>query len=364
MVTAKTPENAKKYICELCAFKCRKLCDFKRHLSTAKHAKITNDAKMITNDANNTPQIFQCICSKEYQYRSGLSRHKKACIFTPSPPPPPEENIHTTIEPIEPNSAELMVLVKELMIQMAIKNKHQDELMIQMAIKNKHQDALIAQMAAKDKHQDELISQMAAKDKQQDDLIKQNQELQNTMREMIPHIGNNNNTTNTNSNNTFNVQLYLEKECKDAISLQDFIKNIEINISHLVAISKDGYVDSISKLLIQSLNNMAVTDRPLHCTDLKRETVYIKDMETWNKSTADAPIMNGLINSIENKYYAEVKQYVRDNPQARELDTPEYNFYAKACVHSLGNYEDHDKLNKKIYKKVLPEIKLDKTTAS
>jgi hypothetical protein len=222
--------------------------------------------------------------------------------------------------------------------------------MIQMAVKNKHQDELIAQMAAKDKHQDELI--------------KQNLELQNTMREMIPHIGNNNSTTNTNSNNTFNVQLYLEKECKDAISLQDFIRNIEINMSHLVAISKDGYVDSISNLLIQSLNKMAVTDRPLHCTDLKRETVYIKDMETWNKSTADAPIMNGLINSIENKYYAEVKQYVRDNPLARELDTPEYNFYAKACVHSLGNYEDHDKLNKKIYKKVLPEIKLDKTTAS
>jgi hypothetical protein len=350
MVTAKTPENAKKYICELCSFKCRKLCDFKRHMSTAKHAKITNDAKMVTNDANNTPQIFQCICGKEYQYRSGLSRHKKACTNAPSPPPPHEENIQTTIEPIEPNSAELLVLVKELMTQMAVKNKHQDELMTQIAVKNKHQEELIAQMAAKDKHQDELI--------------KQNMELQNTMREMIPHIGNNNSTTNTNSNNTFNVQLYLEKECKDAISLQDFIKNIEINISHLVAISKDGYVDSISKLLIQSLNKMAVTDRPLHCTDLKRETVYIKDMETWNKSTADAPIMNGLINSIENKYYAEVKQYVRDNPQARELDTPEYNFYAKACVHSLGNYEDHDKLNKKIYKKVLPEIKLDKTVAS
>jgi hypothetical protein len=267
------------------------------------------------------PTEYKCICGNEYKHASSLSKHKKGCTYTP--PSSPEENIQTTIEPIEPNSADLLILVKELMIQ------------------------------------------MAAKDKQQDELIKQNMELQNTMREMIPHIGNNNtSTTNTNSNNTFNVQLYLENECKDAISLQDFIRNIEINMSHLVAISKDGYVDSISNLLIQSLNKMAITDRPLHCTDLKRETVYIKDMETWNKSTADAPIMNGLINSIENKYYAEVKQYVRDNPQARELDTPEYNFYAKACVHSLGNYEDHDKLNKKIYKKVLPEIKLDKSTAS
>jgi hypothetical protein len=315
----KMPKNAKKYECEKCNFICSKQSNFNMHLTTAKHMRLINANSSLPGIM---PTEYKCICGNKYKHASSLSKHKKDCTYTP---PSPEENIQTIIEPIEPNSAELLILVKELMIQ------------------------------------------MAAKDKQQDELIKQNLELQNTMREMSPHIGNNNNTTNTtntNSNNTFNVQLYLENECKDAISLQDFIRNIEINMSHLVAISKDGYVDSISNLLIQSLNKMAVTDRPLHCTDLKRETVYIKDMETWNKSTADAPIMNGLINSIENKYYAEVKQYVRDNPQARELDTPEYNFYAKACVHSLGNYEDHDKLNKKIYKKVLPEVKLDKTTAS
>ena len=311
------PKNAKNYECEKCNFICSKQSNFNMHLTTAKHIRLINANSSLL---ENMPTEYKCICGNEYKHASSLSKHKKGCTYTP--PSSPEENIQTTIEPIEPNSADLLTLVKELMIQ------------------------------------------MAAKDKQQDELIKQNMELQNTMRELIPHIGNNNSTTNTNSNNTFNVQLYLENECKDAISLQDFIRNIEINMSHLVAISKDGYVDSISNLLIQSLNKMAITDRPLHCTDLKRETVYIKDMETWNKSTADAPIMNGLINSIENKYYAEVKQYVRDHPQARELDTPEYNFYAKACVHSLGNYEDHDKLNKKIYKKVLPEIKLDKSTAS
>ena len=136
---------------------------------------------------------------------------------------------------------------------------------------------------------------------------------------------------------------------------------VQRRMDHLRTISKDGYVDSVSNILIKALNNMAITERPLHCTDLKRETVYIKNNETWNKSTADEPLMNGLINTIENKHYAVVKHYVQTTPAARELDTPEYNFYAKACVHALGNYEDHDKLNKKIYKKVLPEIKLDKS---
>jgi hypothetical protein len=180
------------------------------------------------------------------------------------------------------------------------------------------------------------------------------------MKEMIPHLGNNNNI-NSNNNTTFNVQLYLENECKDALSIQEFVKRIEISMDHLRTIAKDGYVDSVSNILIKALNNMAITERPLHCTDLKRETVYIKNNETWNKSTADEPLMNGLINTIENKHYAVVKHYVQTTPAARELDTPEYNFYAKACVHALGNYEDHDKLNKKIYKKVLPEIKLDKS---
>jgi len=296
------------FYCEKCNYGCSKKGDFNKHVRSAKH-----NVETVGND-------YSCSnCAKNFKTRSGLWKHKKACTYTPQPSP--EENIQTTIEPIEPNSAELLVLVKELMIQ------------------------------------------MAAKDKQQDVLIKQNQELQNTMKEMIPHLGNNNNTT-TNSNNTFNVQLYLETECKDAQSIQEFVRSIEINMSHLVAMTKDGYVDSMSNVLIQALNKMAITDRPLHCTDLKRETVYIKDAETWNKSTADAPLMNGLINSIENKHYFRVKQYTREHPQALVLDTPEYDFYAKACVHSCGNYEDHDKLNKKICKKVLPEIKLDKTTAT
>ena len=312
MLSPDSPISLHKFYCEKCDYGCSKKGDFNKHISSIKH-----NAIYATQTATTT--VLNCSCGKMYNHKSSYYRHKKACTYTPQPSP--EENIQTTIEPIEPNSAELLVLVKELMIQ------------------------------------------MAAKDKQQDVLIKQNQELQNTMKEMIPHLGNNNNTT-TNSNNTFNVQLYLETECKDAQSIQEFVRSIEINMSHLVAMTKDGYVDSMSNVLIQALNKMAVTDRPLHCTDLKRETVYIKDAETWNKSTADAPLMNGLINSIENKHYFRVKQYTREHPQALVLDTPEYDFYAKACVHSCGNYEDHDKLNKKICKKVLPEIKLDKTTAA
>jgi hypothetical protein len=327
MTNKPTPVNAKKFACEKCAFECSKLCDYNRHLVTAKHKRLTNANNI---SAIQQPETYKCICGNEYKHAPSLCKHKKTCTYNSTPQ---LENtiIYTQEQPThpspEPASDKLFVLVKDLMLQLAIK----------------------------DKQHEELMSHMVTKDKQL-------AELQNTMKEMIPHLGNNNNTNiNSNNNTTFNVQLYLENECKDALSIQEFVKRIEINMDHLRTIAKDGYVDSVSNILIKALNNMEITERPLHCTDLKRETVYIKNNETWNKSTADEPLMNGLINTIENKHYAVVKHYVQTTPAARELDTPEYNFYAKACVHALGNYEDHDKLNKKIYKKVLPEIKLDKS---
>ena len=305
------PKHANIFECEKCNFICSKQSNFNNHLITVKHKNRTNRTEQVPENAN----AFDCECGRKYKARNSLWYHKKKCTYTSTPP---LENtiVYATEEKpqptTEPGSGELIVLVKELMLQLTAKDK-------------------------------------------------QLEELQNTVKELIPHLGNNNTSNSNNNNTTFNVQLYLENECKDALSIQEFVKRIEITMDHLRTIAKDGYVDSVSNILIKALNNMDITERPLHCTDLKRETVYIKNNENWNKSTADEPLMNQVINTIENKHYAVVKHYVQTTPAARELDTPEYNFYAKACVHALGNYEYHDKLNKKIYKKVLPEIKLDKS---
>ena len=295
-----------KFNCTTCSFISSNKKDYNRHMMTAKHMRLIN-----TNDKYPIHPLnaHTCICGKEYKHAPSLSKHKKSCTYTPpSLPTSPANTITYTIEPVEPTSAELLVLIKELM--------------------------------------------------------KQNMELQNTMKEMIPHIGNNNNTNTTNVNGpTFNVQFFLENDCKNAKSIQDFVKSIEFNQEHLVSMTKDGYVDTISNILIQALNKMEITERPLHCTDLKRETVYIKDKESWNKSTADAPLMNRVINCIEQGCVIEVKNYVDQTPESKELDTPEYNFYQKAHWNTLGAGEDASKLNKKIYKKVLPQVKLEKQPA-
>ena len=182
------------------------------------------------------------------------------------------------------------------------------------------------------------------------------------MAEIMPKIGDTNNSHNTNCNNTFNVQMYLNNECKNAMSIQDFIKSIELNMSHLNAITDKGYVDSVSNIMIKALSDLEITDRPLHCTDLKRDTIYIKDHDEWNKSSAkDETLMSGMITDIENKHYGLVKQYARENPQAAVMDTPENKYQNKALQNALGNSVDSEVLQKKIYKEVLPKVKLDKS---
>ena len=299
MLTIKTPKNPTKLICETCDFKCYNKKDYNRHLLTRKHEMLTH---VDINVDIKTPKAFTCDCGKEYKYRQSLSVHKKKCTYTT------EEPIENTFvqEEEEPSDRQLIMT---------------------------------------------LIKQMAERDKQ--------------IAEIIPRIGdttNNTNNTNTNCNNTFNVQLYLNNECKNAMSIQDFIKSIELNMSHLKAVTEKGYVDSVSNILIKALGALEITNRPLHCTDLKRDIIYIKDNTEWNKSSAkEDKLMSGVITDIENKHYGLVKQYARETPQASVMDTPENMYQNKALQNALGNSVDSEVLQKKIYKEVLPKVKLDKS---
>jgi hypothetical protein len=306
MVMPKMPKNAKKYICEDCNFKCSKLSNYNNHLLTAKHQMITNGNINTTEKMPKNAKAFECECGNKYNFSSGLSRHKKKCQYNA------EEPIENTFVPEEKEPSD-----KQLMMTLI---------------------------------------------KQNGEITKQNGELTKTIQEILPKIGDTTNNTNTNCNNTFNVQLYLNNECKNAMSIQDFIKSIELNMSHLKAVTDKGYVDSVSNIMIKALGDLEITDRPLHCTDLKRDTIYIKDNDEWNKSSAKDDLMNGVITNIENKQYDLVKQYARENPQAAVMDTPENKYQNKALGNALGNCIDSDVLQKKIYKEVLPTIKLNKSS--
>ena len=303
MISSNSSKKFQTFSCENCNYTTCRLSQFNRHLLTEKHQMITNGNEFVPKSS----KTFECDCGKEYNFASGLSRHKKKCTYTA------EEPIENTFVPEEE------------------------------PLENKLMMTIIKQMAEITKQNGELTKQMAERDKQMAERDKQ-------IAEIIPRIGD---TTNTNCNNTFNVQLYLNNECKNAMSIQDFIKSIELNMSHLKAVTEKGYVDSVSNILIKALGALEITNRPLHCTDLKRDIIYIKDNTEWNKSRAkDDKLMSGVITDIENKHYGLVKQYARETPQASVMDTPENMYQNKALQNALGNSVDSEVLQKKIYKDV------------
>ena len=324
MITNKTPKNAKKFICEKCNFKCSKQSDFDRHLLTAKHKMITNGNEKSQKIAN--PHM--CECGKKYNFASGLSRHKKKCqhIVLKEETEEPENSTQLTTE-------ESNIDYKAMFIE----------------------------------------------------VMKKNNELHETIREMVPRIGNNNTTNNTN-NNTFNVMLYLNNQCKDALSIQKFMTDIEVTEDDVISMSKHkNPTDNFTNLILKSLKNIDITERPFHCTDEHRGTLYIKNDsgwdndkkrerdreqirndESWDKTTAkDDVIANALKKTINIKPFNAITNYRKNHPNSRELDTPEYVLAGKAEINTYCDCTDEEDLSnttQKVMKNLRPKIKLNKDT--
>jgi hypothetical protein len=239
ILTPKNAKNANKYNCELCDFKCSKISDFKRHLSTRKHLLKQNE----TNETNLTPKnatAYECtICEKNFQSRTSLWRHKKKCF------------------PVE--------------------NKKLEDTKIDTTVT------------------DDLVIK----------LVKQNSELQHKVLEIcdqIPSMNSMNNSHNTyNNENNFNIQIFLDEKCKDAMNMKDFIESIQLSLEDLQTIQEYGQTKGMSTILVDKLNTLDVCQRPVHCSDAKKETIYVKDQDRWEKEEKDKPKLKHALDEITKK---------------------------------------------------------------
>ena len=198
--------------------------------------------------------------------------------------------------------------------------------------------------------------------KQNSDLIHENKELHNTIKEIIPKIGNNNNnnTTTNNNNNQFNLQMFLNEDCKNAQNITDFMKSIQVNMNDLIQTGKLGYVEGMSRIFVKALNDMDVTERPIHCTDIKRETVYIKDQDKWAKDEDDKLKIKKTIQNIENKNIRMLPKWQDENPDCMDMESKKSEELTDLSIIVLGGHEEREKSEKKIVKNVLKEVILDK----
>jgi len=244
MSYTKMPKNAEKYVCEKCDFKCSKKSNYSSHLMTAKHKMITNDYNNDYKNAENAA-AYMCVCGKSYKHRQGLYAHKKKCDQkmpenaeneeTADSPSPPENIVHESI-----NEATIMKCIQ----RMGETQAEQTRMFIEAISLNEPRS-----------------------------------------------ITNNNNTTN----NQFNLNVFLNEDCKDAFTLKEVMDSIECTVTDLDRIDTDGYAATITRKILESMQNMSITERPIHCTDSRRNTVCVKDETGWEKNEK---AMKLLINSV------------------------------------------------------------------
>jgi len=179
------------------------------------------------------------------------------------------------------------------------------------------------------------------------ELLKQNTELTNAIKEIVPKIGNNNNNT---TNNNFNLQVFLNEDCKDAINFSEFIENIKISFEDLENQAEIGYVNGISKLFIENLQELGTHKRPIHCTDKKRKTLYIKENNEWDKEGSQNTLKKG-IRSVSRKTQDCLFQEKEENQE--EYDDIESDFSQKYLLirrNLLPGFPEETTINKVIDK--------------
>jgi len=242
MVMMKSQKIAKNFLCENCNYNCSNKFDFNKHLLTTKH-------KMIIDGNQKSQKIatpHSCECGKLYKFASGLSRHKNNCNVIKKGREPIENQI------IETGDIDYKSMFLKTMEQ-------NNELM-------------------------NIITSQAEK----------SEEMMCVMKDIIPKIGNNNTTNTTNNNNQFNLQVFLNEDCKDAINFSDFIKQIQVSFEDVENQAESGYVKGISKLFIENLQGLGTNKRPIHCTDKKRKTLYIKENDEWDKEGSQEVMQKGI----------------------------------------------------------------------
>ena len=199
------------------------------------------------------------------------------------------------------------------------------------------------------------------------ELIKQNQEFKELIVEQnkqLVELAQKPTTTNNtiNNNQKFNLQFFLNEQCKDAINMSEFLENMTLDLEDLTETGRLGYVGGISRILINKLQELDIYKRPLHCTDMKRETLYIRDNNEWSKEDNSKQKMNELVNKVANKNCKIMNQWTEHHPDYTEMDTPDNLEFMKLSDAILGGFGEHEskQFRDKIIRSVIKEVMVNK----
>ena len=299
------------FICKNCDYTTSKKFNYDKHILTAKHLNSMISNENVAKVANNVNELYICFsCNKSYKDYSGLWRHKKKCF-----------------------------------------NEVNNE------VKNNEKKNTISN----DSNAQELIQYLMKENSEfKQLLIDQSKQMAEISTKAIENAGHN----HINSHNkTFNLQVFLNETCKNAINISEFIDQLQVSISDLEDTGRLGFTEGISKIFINGLKQMDIPDRPLHCSDLKRETIYIKDNNEWTKDSDENPLLINAIKHVSNKNMKKISEWKKEHPEHSDSSSKVNDKYLKIICESMpgSTKEESDKNYKKIVKKIVKESVIDKS---
>ena len=314
------PKTMGFFHCELCDYNTLIRKDYEKHIHTIKHITRESATELSQFVPKNPSQLLSCnICNKTYKDKSGMWRHKKKCGLSTAPT---EESAPSTSDISMPTNV-ILELIKQ--------NQEFKQLLVEQ---NKQ---------LYEKHEENMDLQ-----KQLLDVVKDGKTI-------------NNNTIN-NNNKTFNLQVFLNETCKDAMNIKDFIQSLELNLTDLEKVGELGYAEGISRMFIKGLNNLDVTKRPIHCSDVKREIMHIKHENKWEKDNAAQDKLRNIIKQLTHKNIMMLDDWKKANPGCTAYDSKKYDRYLKLTMESMGpTDEDAEKRDfNKIIRRVAENTTIDK----
>ena len=298
MDSKNSPKLAKKFHCIFCDYLTSKHNDYSKHLLTSKHAKKQNDSKMIVNYGIKSQKVAKVYkCNCGNEYKYDSGYYRHKKVC-------------------------LSVISKELE-----KNDN---------IPDTNDKGLILT------------------------LIQQNNELQKQMLEVIKN-GTHNTTISNSHNKTFNLQVFLNETCKDAMNIMDFVDSIKIQLSDIESIGELGYVNGMSKLIIKHLNALDENMRPVHCSDPKRDSLYVKDANVWEKEDPDNKKIKKAIKYISHKNICALPEWRAKHPDCVYSESKKSDQYNQIVIEAMGGSGDNDSEKAdKIVKKIAKVVTIDK----
>ena len=326
----KMPKNAEKFHCKTCDFVCSKESNWKKHLLTRKH-------KMEINGNEKNAVFLQCeLCSRKYKTISGLWKHKKKCTV----------EIQNKITPIF-NAASAIPInsVDSVDSTNSVNTKNSEKYM-----GVDYKDMLCKALEHIQEQQNVFKEELNKKD-----------DMMINMMNKICNTRNNTTNNNTTNNNQFNINIFLNETCKDAMNLTDFIKGFHSQLEDLELMKDIGYVEGVTKIFINGLNQLELSKRPLHCSDAKREILYVKEDNTWGKDTNREKISKA-ISTVGRKTLQHFPEWMENHPKcnsSESVDNKEYHLLIKNTI-----TENTDDNKKKIAKNIVKEVVIDKFEAN